>query len=80
MGKRATGLIHRNKVQTVKPPVLHMPNKVGRFHLYSGHKVNLQPVAHYIKYRGSKPKLIAYASKRLPGAAKKLLNHRIRTM
>ena len=27
-------------------------------------------VAHYIKYRGDKPKLIAYVSKRLPEAAK----------
>ena len=46
-----------------------MPNKTGRFHLYSdtskfatGNTLN--------QIQNGKPKLIAYASKRLPGAAK----------
>ena len=53
----------------MKPPVLHMPNKTGRFHLYSGTSKFATGSALYQIY-GGKPKLIAYASKRLPKAAK----------
>ena len=53
----------------MKPPVLHMPNKTGRFHLYSGtSKFATGGVLYQIQ--NGKPKLIAYASKRLPEAAK----------
>ena len=53
----------------IKPPVLHMPNKTGRFHLYSDiSKFAIGSALYQIQNR--KPKLIAYASKRLPEAAK----------
>ena len=48
-----------------KPPVLHMPNKTGRFHLYSDTSKLATDSALY-QIQNGKPKLIAYASKRLP--------------
>ena len=53
----------------IKPPVLHMPNKTGRFHLYSDTSKFATGSALY-QIQNGKPKLIAYASKRLPEAAK----------
>ena len=53
----------------MKPPVLHMPNKTGRFHLYSDNSIFATGGALY-QIQNGKPKLIAYASKRLPKAAK----------
>ena len=55
------------KCRLVKPPVLHMPNKSGRFHLYSDTSKYVTSSALY-QIQGGKPKLIAYASKRLPEA------------
>ena len=53
----------------MKPPVLHMPNKTGRFHLYSDtSKFTTGSMLYQIQ--NGKPKLIGYASKRLPKAAK----------
>ena len=57
------------KCRLIKPPVLHMPNKMGRFHLYSDTSKYVTGSTLY-KIQGGKPKLIAYASKRLNGAAK----------
>ena len=57
------------KHRLVKPPVLHMPNKSGRFHLYSDTSKYMTSSALY-KIQGGKPELIAYASKRLPVAAR----------
>ena len=57
------------KCRLVKPLVLHMPNKSGRFHLYSDTCKYMMGSALY-QIQGGKPKLIAYASKRLPEAAK----------
>ena len=57
------------KCRLMKPPVLHMPNKTGRFHLYSDTSKFLTGSALY-QIQGGKPKLIAYASKRLPEAAR----------
>ena len=46
-----------------------MPNKTGKFHLYSvTSKFATGSALHQIE--NGKPKLIAYVSKRLPGAAK----------
>ena len=46
-----------------------MPNKTGRLHLYSD--TNKFPTGSTLyQIQNGKPKLIAYASKRLPGAAK----------
>ena len=53
----------------MKLPVLHMPNKTGRFHLYSDTSKFTTGSALY-QIQGGKPKLIAYASKGLPEAAK----------
>ena len=57
------------KCRLVKPPVLHMPNKTGRFHLYSDTSKYATGSALYL-IQGGKPKLIAYVSKRLPEAAR----------
>ena len=57
------------KCKLVKPPVLYMPNKSGRFHLYSDTSKYMTSSTLY-EIQGGKPKLIAYASKRLPEAAK----------
>ena len=54
----------------MKPPVLHMPNKTGRFHLYSGTSKFVTGSMLY-QIQNGKPKLIAYASKRLPEAPKR---------
>ena len=55
------------KCRLVKLPVLHMPNKTGRFHLYSDTSKFATGSALY-QIQNGKPKLIAYASKRLPEA------------
>ena len=57
------------KCRLIKPPVLHMPNKTGRFHLYSDTSKFATGSTLY-QIQNGKPKLIAYASKRLPEAAK----------
>ena len=46
-----------------------MPNKTGRFHLYSDTSKLATSSALY-QTQGGKPNLIAYVSKRLPEAAK----------
>ena len=53
----------------IKPPVLHMPNKTGRFHLYSDTSKFATGSTLY-QIQNGKPKLIAYVSKRLPEATK----------
>ena len=53
----------------IKPPVLHMPNTTGRFHLYSDtNKFATGSVLCQIQ--NGKPKFIVYASKRLPEAVR----------
>ena len=51
-----------------KPPVLHIPDKIGRFQLYSDTSKYATGGALY-QIQNGKPKLIAYSSKRLPEAA-----------
>ena len=53
----------------MKLPVLEMTNKTCRFHLYSDISKFATGSAFY-QIQNGKPKLIAYASKRLPEAAK----------
>ena len=53
----------------MEPPVLHMPNKTGRFHLYSDTSKFVTGSKLY-QIQGGKPKLISYPSKRLPEVAK----------
>ena len=57
------------KRRLLKPPVLHIPNKTGRFHLYSDTSKFATGSTLY-QIQNGKPKLIAYASKRLPEATK----------
>ena len=68
-GKEQQDSFIENKCRLVEPPVLHMPNKSGRFHLYSDtSKYATGSILYQIQ--DGKPKLIAYASKRLPEAAR----------
>ena len=57
------------KQRLIKPPVLYMLNKTGRFHLYSDTSKFATGSTLY-QIQNGKPKLIAYMSKRLPEAAK----------
>ena len=51
-----------------------MPNKTGRFHSYSDTSKFVTGSVLY-QIQNGKPKLIAYASKRLPEAAKKIFHY-----
>ena len=68
-GKEQQDSFEEIKRRLIKPPVLHMPNKTGRFHLYSDTSKFTTGSALY-QLQNGKPKLIAYASKRLPEAIK----------
>ena len=68
-GKEQQDSFEEIKCRLIKPPVLHMPNKTGRFHLYSDTSKFATGSALY-QIQNVKPKLIAYASKRLPEAAR----------
>ena len=68
-GKEQQDSFEEIKCRLINPPVLHMPNKTGRFHLYSDTSKFATGSALY-QIRNRKPKLIAYASKRLLEAAK----------
>ena len=67
-GKEQQNSFEESKYRLIKPPVLHMPNKTGRFHLYSESKFAMGSALYQIQ--NGKPKLIAYSSKSLPEAAK----------
>ena len=68
-GKEQQDSFEEIKCKLMKTPVLHMPNKMGRFHLYSDtRKYETGSVLYQIQ--NGKPKLITYVSKRLPEAAK----------
>ena len=69
LGKEQQDSFIEIKHTLIKPLVLHMPNKMGRFHLYSDTSKYTTGSAVY-QIQGGKPKLSAYASKRLPEAAK----------
>ena len=61
--------VEKIKCRLIRLLVLHMPNKTGRFHLYSDTSKFATGTALY-QIQNGKPKLIAYPSKRLPEAAK----------
>ena len=67
-GKEQQDAFEEIKQRLQKPPVLHMLDKGGRFQLYSDTSKYVTGSALYHIQNG-KPKLIAYASKRLPEAA-----------
>ena len=68
-GKEWQDSFEEIRCRLIKPPVLHMPNKTGRFHLYSDTSKFATDSTLY-QIQNGKPKLIAYVSKRLPEAAK----------
>ena len=68
-GKEQQDSFEKIKCRLTRLPVLHMPNKTGRFHLYSDTSKFATGSALY-QIQNGKPKLIAYTSKRLPEAAK----------
>ena len=68
-GKEQQDSLIEIKCRLVKPLVLHMPNKSGRFHLYSDTSKYATGSTLY-QIQGGKSKLFAYASKRLPEAAR----------
>ena len=68
-GKEQQDAFKEIKHRLVKPPVLHMPNTTGRFHLYLDTSKFATGSPLY-QIQNGKPKLIAYVSKRLPEAAK----------
>ena len=63
-GKEQQDSFEEIKCRLIKPPVLHMPNTMGRFHLHSyTSKFATGSVLYQIQ--NVKPKLIVYTSKRL---------------
>ena len=67
-GKEQQDAFEEIKQRLQKLPVLHMPDKIGRFQLYSNTSKYATGSALY-QIQDRKPKLIAYVSKRLPEAA-----------
>ena len=68
-GKEQQIAFEEIKHRLVRLRVSHFPNSTGRFHLYSDTSIFATGSALY-QIQNGKPKLIAYASKRLPEAAK----------
>ena len=68
-GKEQEDSFEEIKCRLIKPPVSHMPNTTGRFHLYSDTSKFATGSALY-QVQNGKPRLIVYASKRLPEAAR----------
>ena len=69
MGKEQQNAFKEIKYRMIKPPILHIPNSTGRFHLYSDTSKSAMGGVLYQIQKG-RPKLIVYASKRLPEAAR----------
>ena len=67
-GKEQQDAFEEIKCRLQKAPVLHMPDKVGRFQLYADTSKYTTGGALY-QIQNGKPKLLAYMSKRLPEAA-----------
>ena len=67
-GKEQQDSFEEIKCRIIKPPVLHMPNKTGSFHLYS-HTSKFETGSTLYQIQNGKPKLIAYVSKRIQEAA-----------
>ena len=69
LGEEQQSMFEEIKSRLQEPPVLHMPDRRGRFLLYSDTSKHATGSAFY-KIQDGKPNLIAYASKRMPEAAK----------
>ena len=68
-GKEQQDTFEEMKSRLQKPPVLSIPDRKGRFILYSDTS-KLVPGSTLYQFQDGKPRLIAYASKRMPEAAK----------
>ena len=68
-GKEQQDSFEEIKHRLIKPPVLHMPNKTGKIHLYPDTSKFATGSALY-QIQNGKPKLIEYTSKRLPEVTK----------
>ena len=68
-GEEQKATFEEIKSKLLKPQVLHMPGKRGRFLLYSDTRRHATGSAVY-QIQNGKPKLIAYASKRMAETAK----------
>ena len=68
-GKEQQTTFKEIKQRLIKTPVLHLPNSTCRLHLYSDTNKFAKGSTLY-QVQNGKPKLIVYASKRLPEAAK----------
>ena len=62
MGKGTAKCIQKIKCRLIKTPVVHLPNRTSRFHLYSDTSKFARGSALY-QIQSEKPKLIGYASK-----------------
>ena len=76
MGKKQQSAFEEIKCRLIKPPILHMPNHMGRFHLYSDTSKFAMGSALYQTQNG-RQNLIAYVSKRLPESA---MNYSVREL
>ena len=68
-GKEQQDSFEEIKYRLIRPPVLHILNKTGKIHLYSDTS-KFATGSEFYQIQNRKPKVIAYASKRLPEAAK----------
>ena len=68
-GEEQQALFEKIKIRLQKPPVLNMPDRRGRFLLYSDTSKHATGSALY-QVQDGKSKLIAYTIKRMPEAAK----------
>ena len=68
-GKEQQQAFDEIKCRLQRPPVLHLPNRHGRFQLYSDTSKFTTGSALY-QVQNGQPRLIAHASKRMPEAAK----------
>ena len=68
-GKEQQDSFEEIKCRLIKPPILHMSNTTGRFHLYSDTMKFAKGSVLY-QIQNAKPKLIAYVRIRLPEAVK----------
>ena len=68
-GQEQQSAFNEIKIRLQRPSVLHLPDSRERFHLYSDTSKHDMGNALY-QVQNGKPKLTAYASKRLPEAAK----------
>ena len=69
MGEEQQKAFDETKSRLLRPPVLHLPDRQGRYQLYSDTSKFTTGSALY-QIQNGQPKLIAYASKRMPEAAK----------